>query len=940
MQNSYSRFMKLCLLQIMFTLKLFKLYNRRLVRTISIMVVVVIVMFLLLAPNIVTQALSSQFYRRILSRVETHYQLMGQVNINRIDQLENFVINATTEDRHLYLLLGIDISLFYNNDMTEYIAYTAYPNYIDVLPIVARSVSGRVLRDRHEVMIGFPQVNVDVGSVVGIGVPGGDSPLFNVTVVGTYEVKGIQYVNFSQFGVESGERSSGPQIFIHPDLFSKLVSNFNYSEITYRLVVVYSKGFFSNIDIQSMVNKLEESNKEVKSYVSGIASIELESNNLLSELMIYSFIRNFVNIGIYINAIPFFIGIWYLLSINIDLMVSDYRREIAILRARGIPSKRLFNALVMFIILISSAAIALGILSTPLWVPLVFTTLDISPSTGYFDVIDINSSIIAASVVIAIIILTIWRKKHLFSEITPAEAMHKFEESIEDYGDRQISKATIAMLLLGTIKMIEWIFNINVFDLVRAEGDIFLFIIVGLYSMVSGFLNIFAPLFFIYSIIQIITYSERVVKLLSKLSAFFVSSRFRRVLVNYIARSPRWVSKGAFISSLMIALMIFSIIYSVRAVSFYSDYSRIRNSPDLVFPVYGDASNFDNLVSNIGKSISTVDGVKSWAVCIVIEVDRVYYNGRESFLPLHYILVARDADELINVINVGGSWNYYGNDDLVEALKHGLVISYEGYKELVDTFDYSMGDRLRLFLGPPVNVPVEEEVPVGSEYIDIPVTGALHVLPSRFDAITTSSALENLGYNLSSIRWKSFVLIVDVAEGYDLDEVSRNLVGALGSFPLGQFGGGLATPMVFGEDFQIISSYSYHIYSILGIVAALSTIIILTLQHIKVSFRDMVLLRARGVDSGDVVRFMYATSIYILLFSILLGVVTGFVSGYGVSQMNIASLAGGTLFYPVLIDFSGVLAILVVVFLYLFTPIPVIYWYGRMNVGEVLRRVE
>jgi len=925
----------------MFTIKLFKLYNRRLIRTISIMIVVVIVVFLILAPSIVTQVLSGQFYRKILKKVETHYQLMGQIDINRIDQLKNFVVNATTEDRHLYLLLGLDISLFYNGSVMEHImAYTAYPTYTDALPLVAGSVSGRAPQDKQEVMVGFSQAGIDVGSEVGIGVPGGEGPIFNVTVVGTYEPKGIQYVNFSQFGYESGERSSGPQIFIHPDLFSKLLSYFNYSEITYRLVVVYGEDFFSNIDIQNMVNKLEESNKAVKSYVSGIASIELESNNLLMELMIYSFIRNFVNIGIYVNAIPFFVGIWYLLSVNIDLMVSDYRREIAILRARGIPSNRLFNALVMFIVLISGVAIAVGILSTPLWIPLVFATLDVPVSNGYFGFIDVNASVMAAVVVMVIVILTLWRKKHLFSEIAPAEAMHKFEESIENYGDRQISKATIAMFLLGTMKMVEWIFSINVFELVPTDGNVFLFIIIGLYSMVSGFLNIFAPLFFIYSLIQLITYSDRVVKTLSKLSAFFVNSRFRRVLVSYIARSPRWVSKGAFISSLMIALMIFSIVYSVRAVNFYSDYNKIRNSPDLIFPVYSDTINFDSLINDVGKSISTVDGVESWAVGVVIEVGRVYYNNKESFSRLRYVLVARDAEELMNVINLGESWNYYGDDDLVEALNHGLVISYEGYKELVDGFDYSMGDQLRLYLGPPIKIPGKEGVPIESEYFDIPVTGALYILPSRFDAITTLSALENLGYNLSSIKWKSFVLIVDVAEGYDLDKVSRSLVGSLGIVPLGQFGGRLATPMDFGEDFQIISSYSYHIYSVLGIVAALSTIFILTLQHIKVSFRDMVLLRARGVDSRDVIRFMYATSIYILLFSIVLGVVTGFVSGYGVSQMNIASLAGGSLFYPVLIDFSGVLAILVVVVLYLFTPIPVIYWYGRMNVGEVLRRVE
>lgn len=64
------------------------------------------------------------------------------------------------------------------------------------------------------------------------------------------------------------------------------------------MIVVYGEGYFSSIDIQNIINKLGESNKEIKSSVTGIASIDIESNNLLMELKFYSFVRNFVNIDI------------------------------------------------------------------------------------------------------------------------------------------------------------------------------------------------------------------------------------------------------------------------------------------------------------------------------------------------------------------------------------------------------------------------------------------------------------------------------------------------------------------------------------------------------------------------------------------------------------------------------------------------------------------
>lgn len=47
---------------------------------------------------------------------------MGWVDRDRISQLVNFVINTTSEDRHLYLLLDFNVSLFYENYVIDYVA--------------------------------------------------------------------------------------------------------------------------------------------------------------------------------------------------------------------------------------------------------------------------------------------------------------------------------------------------------------------------------------------------------------------------------------------------------------------------------------------------------------------------------------------------------------------------------------------------------------------------------------------------------------------------------------------------------------------------------------------------------------------------------------------------------------------------------------------------
>ena len=929
----------------MFSLKLFKLFNRRLVRTISIIVVIIIVGFLLLAPNIVTKLLSVRFYSRLLESVDTHYQLFGYVDRGRLYELRNILDNLSVTGRHVYLILGIDVRLFYGNSSSVYMAYTAYPDYKDALKFIVNSFRGNVLNSPDEIMVSTESnfSSLELDESLGLGDPESNLPFTNVSLVGVYESKGIRFINFSQFGYGSGEISGGAEVFIHPELFSKLLSKFKPGRIRYRLIVVYEPSFFESLDLQEVISKLGDSNNSIKSYVNRIADIDDESNNLLAELMIYSFARNFVNLGIYINAIPFFVGVWYLLSINIDLLISDYRREIAILRARGIHSSTLYYSFSSYIIVITILALVIGFLSIPIWLPLIFTNFGLSFGINYLRFIDWSTAFLVTATVLFIIGITLWRRKRVFSDIAPSEAMHLHEVSSETYIERPVTRSTIILFILGFIKILEWLLNINLVDLLPRDGNIFIFIVGGLYSLLSGFLNIFAPLFFIYSSIKLITYSDKVIRILSKISSIFVGKGFRSILVSYVSRSPRWLSKGAFISSLMIALMIFSVVYSVRSVNFYLEYNKINSGSILVFPINVDNSDLNQVSENINSSLSKFEGVDTWCLSAIINVGNVYFKGREliSGYRFRYILVVKNTEDISNVIFLGVDWNYFGESSLIDSVRRGLVVRYKLYKEIVNQMGFHMGERLKLFLGPSIPINVNPRLKNNlSESISIPVTGALYVMPEQFDAITTMEALNNLGYKLDSIKWKNYVLIVRVSDGYNFSEVKNSLIKLLNSYPLGEVKNTLVSPSVFSGEFQLVSSYSYYLYAILGILAAVSSILLLTFQYIRRSFKDMVILRARGVKNKDVLRFMYAVSIHILIFSMILGIFTGFVSGYGVSQMNIASLVGGNPHYTLIIDSGGISAILGVVLVYLFTPIPVILKYRKMDLNEVIKRVE
>ena len=927
----------------MLWIKLLKVYNRNIFRSLSIFIVILIFVLLVLTPNIVSALLSSEFYSTVIEKIDTHYMVTGTVSIENVELLKRFVYEYDRPHRNIWLILEARVdAVVGSRELNGFRLYTGYPNHLDAVSFIAQSIYGRGNISRGEIIVGS-SVAVNVSSVLSVAVSGDrDVKYFNFTVTGLYDPKPIMYVRLGPFGYESGVTSFGaPQGYIHPSDFEELISSIDAKFLYYRVVVMYEKDFFRGLDLGKIIERLNQSNMEVKKSVSALADVRDEYDNLSSQLAIYTFTRTFINVGIYTNAIPFFIGVWYFLSINIDLLIGDYRREIAILRARGIPSRRLFNSLIIYLMLLTILASIVGSLSAPLWIPIILSSIGVEAAYDIESLIDPVTSLGVAITTIIIVFFTLYRKRKIFRDILPSDAIHRYEYGVEAIHESRIGRFTIIMFILGTIKLVEWLLNINVFKYMNRVDNLYIFIILAIYGMISGFLNIFAPIFFIYSSIEILTHSRKVVRFLSRVSSWLVRGGLRDILANYVYRSPRWMSRAAFISSLMIALMIFSLIYSARTVSFYNDYTMIINTPDIIIPLpKGVYSSFDEYKSGLATYLEDVEGVGGWGVGYEIFIEYFIYDGKNRTDIPGRILVFSSVDDFSNVVYLGGSWNYYGPVDIRDALSSGIILSDRFLGYLENLLGYRLGDPIKLGIsyGLPYQgafPPVPERPELG-QVIDTRVEGVLYVAPKRYDGYTTLEAIGPINISLYNVQP---VLYIDVAEGYDAADVRRQLSSiGLSSVPTIE-----ETPDIFvglGREFQIISSYSYHIYMVLGIVAALASIFILSIQHVKSMLRDVVILRARGFGARDIFSFMYSSSLYIVIFSIVLGILVGYLSGMGVSQMNIDGLVGGRLDYPLNIGLTGLLDVLVVVLLYLATPLPAIIRYINVNVSEGLRRVE
>ena len=684
------------------------------------------------------------------------------------------------------------------------------------------------------------------------------------------------------------------------------------------IYLIFSTDYIG-IDLNEGISKvnsiLNDFNRFIGSEIGG--DITSSRNNLLSLNVALSMLDLvFITMTVF-NSIPYFFGIWYLTYINLDLVIREYRRDIGILILRGIPNKSVRRGFLIYLIFIAFIGSLLGFIISPFIGNLIITRLgyDILPYNYFYTPDMFMSAFIVATI---ILIISYWRRVKLLRSLTPLEASREFYEPLE----RETwspSTTFIIFFILSCIKIGEWLISFNVQELLHPNNPFFLVGII--YSVISGFMQYFAPIIFIYGVVNLIVYRTKFIPKISKIVSSLISKGFKDISFRYSGRLPGLISKTTFLSSLLISLMLYYMLFSSRTLYFFDSYltgseyfenayvlsfsnigldeigelvtylENILGSRDVIilptiesFSYIGGTKYYLNLVpvDNISLLLDWLS-ISDW---MLINVDKPY---SESIIASRYVKQSFES-------NMSGSFNDIDIDIYVEALSFPKVkvenigrIEVDGYL-------------------------IKDITPFSSNFIIIPM--------DRLNDFKNSSLQYLNIYILSKDPVALENIIPEVRNDW-------NLLSSSEAFTSSSFG-------IFFQNILVImekSLYPFHIFAIFGVVLA---ILISSIEYVKDMVRDMAIFRARGMGRASL-RFIYSLVIPTSILSIVLGVIVGFIAGYGASQQTIIGFLQESINFPIVFDQLSVIYLGIIIIFSLVIPYLSILYINRRVASEVMK---
>lgn len=927
-------------------LKVWKVYGKGTWRILSIFIVMMLLVYFIASPSAISYAHRVIMFKDSIEDLSYHIGITIEgsmpkstlnkilLNISHMDEISSavyvyiipstFLVGSVSNESTYVLMLGVpsNLTLYLNDFCREVTEYSqAYENVI--------YFSRYYLNFLYE-----GEVSINQSSEVYLKID--DNPHYTKVKIGGYysfSSPGEGFSTIPIYGNYPAYYVSDPQALIPPSLYE--VEGGDYAAIKFYIKVVDTIINPYDIDqtvktttqlMNKIINMMVENYKIEKSMI-------YASNNLYSILMESSVYQTFTNFITGFFAIPYFFGIWYLISINIELLIGEYREELGILMIRGLSKKYVTRAFISFIILISLIALSIGILTSP------YVSSSIAFQMGYgwipTDALYSVDTLIA-SLVLGIIVVSsaLFYKRELLRKINILDASRKYTE----LGEEIEWRPTIGFWIvfgLGILKILEWLLGINIMQLFSNYQGGLIVILVILYSMLSSMLTIFGPIFFIYGVTMLLIHSKSIIMNVSKALSKIIIPSYSKIISNYISRTPRHMSKSSFLASLIIALLIYYLIFTSRVVAFSTDINNLSSPPSHIvsieLPIRMSgftmrSYSLHSLVEDINISLREIGYEGKW-VFIFKEFPGIEYSIKYSGYTFDDVELGI-VSSLKDYLDINKVSEHVIISENTGTESEGIGITYEVVKEFKDRYGINIEVGKDLVV---VNKISGLSSQVHISYIIVKEIYGLY--PNSLIVDYKYASEHNLvgNFTIGSKLYLLFENDLDFkAFSETLNEKYKNL--RIESYEVGKTG--------FLEFINILAivQESLKPYDIFGSIAALVAIIILSLVHVRSMMRDLVLFRMRGLGKISI-RFIYATILPIILIGVLIGVVTGFISGYGASQQYIMSFIGESIYYPIIYDIPSLIGIILIIVIFLLSPIPIIMYFNRYKTIEAMRHV-
>ncbi|NHJ14830.1 MAG: ABC transporter permease [Candidatus Thorarchaeota archaeon] len=351
----------------------------------------------------------------------------------------------------------------------------------------------------------------------------------------------------------------------------------------------------SSTAVNDIVARIEDRTAILNTSVTNLVGTTLALVSLMSTILILAFVS---------LAAPIIFMSWYSSTMLSDVSYNLRRREFGLLSTKGMEPKAIRRMLVFEGLIIGVIGGVLGLVfGTVLGYMVVNAPIDnlLLAFTG-----NLMTSVFVVAFAMILAYWSIRGPSSRASKLDPLDALKQYVYIEEERAYKRLLP-TIA-LVLGTYKILAWILGLNMQSLLSGalSSNFLLLIITALWTPVDAFLNFAGPILFLYGLTKILLrgsqkFQEAVVAAGSR---FF--GAFGKLATRNVQRNPSRNAALVFVVALIVSYGLFSV------GGLFSEEDRVTRTAlyDVGSDVSATFSPGTNLSDAVGK-IEAIEGVEA-----------------------------------------------------------------------------------------------------------------------------------------------------------------------------------------------------------------------------------------------------------------------------------------------------------------------------------------
>ncbi len=576
-----------------------------------------------------------------------------------------------------------------------------------------------------------------------------------------------------------------------------------------------------------------------------------------------------------IFSLPVFLLCWYLALTAGYLVSSARRREIGLLRTRGVSSRRIFATYLGISVLLGLGGSFLGIF-TGMGLSLLYLSLTGLGGVPWWKLLAnvFSPELLSMELGIgtSLCVLAAIRPARLAAKLSPLEAAREYVEA-EAVGEWKPGKLTLLALALGSVKIGEWLAGIDMMEVMKNAPPMPFFLSVALH--IWAFFDVVAltflgPLLFVYGLTRVITRSSKRLYEVASLLARPLKE-LRELVSRSLARNPARASRVALLISVALAYGIFTSVLAASLMDAHVRAAKMLVGSDVKVDVMPELS-FD-----FTANLTQVEGVAKATFL-------AFGSGLETTLREHalfsYAIVNASAFASIAYHEPG-----LCRPDMEEALAKAEESPYNVLitEELADMLELDVGDKLFIW-------PAGEVEALGITYGEAPPTARVEVvgimkaipgLPPMMTAYTPIMLLDDELAEELGLSYEFLYFLVEVEPGADPEAVAEAIEGA---FPWQVLSAVTVEEAMRESYFSMMSRPVYEFLQVgftYSLVAAAVGLALTAALSVRERTYEVGLMRARGLRRRQVLVVLAAEALIVVIIGLAIGVFTGLVSASG-----------------------------------------------------------